>query len=79
MTDGNGGEVPPVVRGRPRHQIIITLEANGQVSITGPIDDAMVFFGLMEVASERIHAHHREKQARIIPFRQPPPTLGEAG
>ena len=39
----------------------ITLSPNGGVSVTGPIDNAMLCYGLLEAAKDVIRAHVQKK------------------
>ena len=47
----------------------ITMKANGSVEVNGPIDNAMLCYGLLEVAKDIVRTRVQEKAERptIIP------------
>lgn len=46
--------------------LVIHIDDRGQVSLTGPIDNKLVCYGLLEVAKEIVADHHRQQQARLV-------------
>ena len=53
-------------------QLTITLQDDGQVQITGPIEQLLVCYGLLEAAKDAIRefGEQRSKSPAIIPIRQ---------
>ena len=47
--------------GKNTTKLTITLSPNGQVSVTGPIDNAMLCYGLLEVAKDVVRTHVQKK------------------
>ena len=47
--------------GKNTTKLTITLSPNGQVSVTGPIDNAMLCYGLLEVAKDVVRMHVMKK------------------
>ena len=47
--------------GKNTTKLAITLSPNGQVSVTGPIDNAMLCYGLLEVAKDVVRTHVQKK------------------
>lgn len=73
MTDvqGNGNTPAPP----PRAVIQIVWGQDNTIRIEGPLDDKILFAGLLDVARERMFQHHRQldaKRATIIPIRKMP-------
>jgi hypothetical protein len=54
-------------------QLIITLEDNGTVSVSGAIENKLLCFGLLECGKEAVAMFHAEKAkpAGIIPIHRP--------
>ena len=55
--------------GKNTTKLTITLSPNGQVSVTGPIDNAMLCYGLLEVAKDvvRMHVQKKAENGIVIP------------
>ena len=55
--------------GKNTTKLTITLSPNGQVSVTGPIDNAMLCYGLLEVAKDvvRMHVQKKAESGIVIP------------
>ena len=49
----------------------ITLSPNGEVSVTGPIENAMLCYGLLEAAKDVIRNHVQKKAAAASPIVMP--------
>ena len=69
MSDNGGSSIPepPSIR----TLIQIQLNTDGAISINGPINDKVLFLGLLEVAKDRVLEHHRKMSPRstgIIPI-----------
>lgn len=47
--------------------IQITVDEKAQVSVTGPMDNRLLFYGLLEVAKDICTEHHRKSERRVIP------------
>ena len=48
-------------------KLIITLSPNGGVQVNGPIDNAMLCYGLLEVAKDVIQTHIQKKaESQIV-------------
>ncbi len=47
-------------------KLTITLSPNGGVQVHGPIDNAMLCYGLLEVAKDVIRMHVQKKAASAI-------------
>jgi hypothetical protein len=43
-------------------EIVVT--DTGQVSVTGPIDQLMLCYGMLEIAKDNLKAHHAAKQMK---------------
>lgn len=68
MSDGNGHagteQAAPVT---PTDiQLVVTLHPNGQVSISGPLDNRIFCLGLLEMAKDVLAKFAAEKEPRII-------------
>ena len=46
-------------------QLVITMDSSGQLSITGPIDNKMLAYGMLEIAKEVVCEHGKKAQQRI--------------
>jgi len=46
----------------------ILINDAGQVSVTGPIDNKLVCYGLLEVAKECIRDHHEKAKTLVQPI-----------
>lgn len=56
-------------------ELKITLNDNGQIQVTGPIDDPIVSYGLLGVARDIIAKRHQSKsENRIVPATIVPPN-----
>ncbi len=70
MTDKPNGEdqTPPATPGQPKvqAQLVITLLENGQVQISGPIDNLMLVHGLLGVAAGIMVMRQQEANAPRI-------------
>ena len=55
--------------GKNTTKLTITLSPNGGVSVTGPIDNAMLCYGLLEVAKDvvRMHVQKKAESGIVIP------------
>jgi len=53
-------------------QITITLHDNGQLTVTGPIQNKVMVYGLLELAKDVIRDAQAPKPPDIIPVRQMP-------
>jgi hypothetical protein len=49
----------------PQVQLIVTLDDNGSVNINGPIQNALLCFGLLEMAKVAIN-NYAEQNKRLI-------------
>ena len=56
-------------------QIVITLQDDGQLTITGPIQNRVMAYGLLELAKDAIRAHEAPKSG-IVPVHIIPPSNG---
>lgn len=60
---------------KPRAQIVLTLDHAGRLNVTGPIKDAILCYGMMELAKDVIktyNAAHRAEPAVMVPQFVPP-------
>ncbi len=49
-------------------KLTITMSPNGAISVTGPIDNGLLCFGLLEVAKDVVREHIRKKaESGIVP------------
>lgn len=48
-------------------QIQITLTDDGQVAVNGPLENKMLFYGLIEVAKETCYDYNKQAERRIQP------------
>lgn len=51
----------------PRAELLITLQDTGQVTVTGPIEQRLLCYGLLEVARDVIAAHQPLDQRIVQP------------
>jgi len=51
----------------PDVTLTITLSEAGQVSCTGPLENRLICYGLMELAKEVIREHSANMNRRVIP------------
>lgn len=57
-------------------ELKMTLQDDGRIAITGPIDNEMVCYFLLEKGRQVIAEHHATKAARLVqPATQLPPLL----
>ena len=47
-------------------KIEILMDDAGKVSVTGPIDNRMLAYGLLELAKEVVYENFKSKQQRIV-------------
>lgn len=55
------------------------MDANNQVQVTGPIENKLVFLGLLEIAKETALEYHRKAAARTVQLAsaaEVPPAFG---
>lgn len=53
-------------------QLILTLEDNGTVSVSGSIDNKLLSFGLLECGKEAITTYHVEQaKSKLVPIHRP--------
>ena len=57
-------------------QIVITLQDDGQLMVTGPIQNKAMAYGLLELAKDAIRAQELAKPPGIIPVRIMPNNGG---
>lgn len=48
-------------------QLVITINERGEFSVTGPIDDKLTCYALLEAARDEIHAHCDKKKNLLQP------------
>jgi hypothetical protein len=48
-------------------QLVITINDGGKINVTGPIDDPVLAYGMLEVARDCIRDFNDEQNRRIIP------------
>ena len=49
-------------------KLTITMSPNGAVSVTGPIDNGLICYGLLEVAKDVVRDHIKKKaESGIVP------------
>lgn len=48
----------------PRAQLIVTLSHDGTLSVTGPITDLILCYGLLDLAKDQIRSHCAALQRR---------------
>lgn len=48
-------------------QLLITIDEAGKINITGPIDDPILAYGMLECARDAIRDFNDEQNRRIIP------------
>jgi hypothetical protein len=46
-------------------QLIITLDAQGQIQVNGPLDNMLLCFGLLELAKVSVKDYNVAKQQRV--------------
>ncbi len=50
----------------PAMQMVITVTEQGQVNVTGPLDNPLVAYGLLEVAKDTLRNHFAAAQQAAI-------------
>lgn len=64
-------------------QIIITLTPNGELNVSGPFGNLVLFYGLLERARDVVKDAHDKRVAAgpnlIIPTTVLPPNIGNGG
>lgn len=48
-------------------ELKITMDGQGQIAVTGPIDNIILCYGLLEAAKEVLQKHREKIAARIVP------------
>lgn len=58
-------------------QLVITIEDNDQTNVSGPINDKLLCYGMLEVARDAIQSHHAKVALRqsVVPAAMPPEAL----
>lgn len=52
---------------RPSAQLLITIDEAGQINVTGPINDPVLAYGMLECARDAIKDFNDHQQRRIVP------------
>lgn len=47
-------------------ELIIRVDDAGQISVTGPIDNPLIAYGLLEAGRDAIRAHHEQAAKRLV-------------
>ena len=52
--------------------VTLTLRPDGQLDISGPTENRLVFLGMLELARDAVNQHHHEAtaQQRVVPITQ---------
>ena len=48
-------------------ELVISMDERGNVSVSGPIENMVVCFGLLEVAKDAVRNFSAQSQKRIVP------------
>jgi hypothetical protein len=48
-------------------QILIEMTPTGQVNVTGPVDNKVLCFGLLEAAKDAVREYAEQNAKRIVP------------
>ena len=60
-------------------QLTITLTAAGQVSVSGPLENSLICYGMLEAAKDAIRDHVAQAaKSKIIPILKPLPSMNGA-
>lgn len=62
----NGTDPQVAVMPQQTFELKITMNAQGQINVNGPLENAVVCFGMMECAKEAIKEYNKSKQASGI-------------
>ena len=57
----------------PKIKIEITMEENGQILVTGPLQDKILMFGILEVARQIVHSYKGDVNSIVKPSLFIPP------
>lgn len=57
-------------------QLVITLTDEGQLNVSGPIDNKMLCYGILEVAKEVVAERARQSQKLVQPATMVLPKIG---
>lgn len=63
----------------PQFILTITLQEDGNVQVSGPIDNKILTYGLLAIAQETVSEFHKDRQCRVTlasPDSIPPPLGG---
>lgn len=47
-------------------QIVLTLNADQTLDITGPTENRLVFLGMLELARDSVNQHHHQLHQRVL-------------
>lgn len=48
-------------------QLVITIAEGGKINVTGPIDDPILAYGMLEVARDVVREFNDQQNRRIVP------------
>lgn len=48
-------------------QLVITMGANGALNVSGPIQNKLLAYGMLEMAREAIYQHHKDNERLVQP------------
>lgn len=51
----------------PQIQLIITLDDTGQIGVTGPINNQLMCYGMLEMAKIAVTAHAKQNEQIVKP------------
>ena len=51
----------------PTIELRVTMDPGGSVQVTGPVDNKMACYAMLEMARDAIHDHHAAKANKIVP------------
>lgn len=60
-------------------QLTITLQDDGRLQVTGPIQDLMLCYGLLEATKDALRAQQAAPKPSIVPVRMELPRNGRDG
>ena len=67
-------EPTPVPEAQSQTRMVLDLTPEGRVAVTGPVENAILCYGLLEMARQAVYEYHNRKSegTRIMPalFRQ---------
>lgn len=63
----------------PPITLTVSMDETGKIAITGPIDQKVICYGLLEAATQAIAAHHAAKEKALVQLASALPSAIKLG